>query len=93
MDYLKQMIQFICTGDEKQDRENMELLADGIHDRALALHEAYKKKIDFEEMDLRKTKALKDGEEEKTEKKRDKKKKNKNEETKETKKKDNKSAK
>ena len=41
MDYLKQMIQFICTNDEKADRENMELLADGIYDRALALHNAY----------------------------------------------------
>lgn len=52
------MIQFICTGDEKADRENMELLADGIYDRAMALHEAYKKKFDFEEMDLRKTRAM-----------------------------------
>lgn len=41
MDYLKQMIQFICTGDEKADKENIELLADGIYDRALALHNAY----------------------------------------------------
>ena len=43
MDYLKQMIQFICTGDEKADKENIELLADGINDRALALHSAYQK--------------------------------------------------
>jgi len=57
------MIQFICTGDEKTDRENMELLADGIYDRAKALYETYKKKINYDEMELRKTQALKDEEE------------------------------
>ena len=55
MDYVKQMIQFICTGDEKVDKENMELLADGIYDRALALHNTYQKKMNLEETQLRKT--------------------------------------
>ena len=55
MDYLKQMIQFICTGDEKADKENIELLADGINDRALALHSAYQKRMNFEETQLRKS--------------------------------------
>lgn len=75
MDYLKQMIQFICTGDEKADRENMELLADGIYDRALALHNAYQKKMNFEEMELRKTAKLKEEETKgpKKDKKKDKK--------------------
>lgn len=66
MDYLKQMIIFICTGDDKVDKENMELLADGIYDRAKQLHETYKKKLDLEKVDLRKTKA----EEEKPKKKK-----------------------
>ena len=55
MDYVKQMIQFVCTGDEKVDKENMELLADGIYDRALALHNTYQKKMNLEETQLRKT--------------------------------------
>lgn len=55
MDYVKQMIQFICTGDDKADKENMELLADGIYDRALALHNTYQKKMNLEETQLRKT--------------------------------------
>lgn len=55
MDYLKQMIQFICTGDEKADKENMELLADGIYDRALALHGAYQKRMNFEANEIRKS--------------------------------------
>lgn len=74
MDYLKQMIQFICTGDEKTDHENMELLADGIYDRALQLYETYKKKMNYDEMELRKTQALKDEETKDAGKKKDKKK-------------------
>jgi hypothetical protein len=64
LDYLKQMIQFICTGDEKMDRENIELLADGIYDRALALHSAYKKRMKFEELNLRNSKSGAEVEEE-----------------------------
>jgi hypothetical protein len=40
----------------------MELLADGIYDRAITLYETYKKKVNYEEMELRKTQALKDEE-------------------------------
>ena len=85
MDYLKQMIQFICTGDEKTDKENMELLADGIYDRAIALHSAYKKRINYEEMNLRKSQMKREKEEskgDKKSKKKDKKEKKKNDDKK-----------
>ena len=39
--YICQMLQFITTGDEENDQEYIDLLADGITERATHLHESY----------------------------------------------------
>ena len=64
----------------------MELLADGIYDRAVELYDTYKKKLNYDEMELRKTNALKDEETKNGGKKKDQKKKKSKEEQKNDKK-------
>jgi hypothetical protein len=39
--YLKHMIQFMISGDEAHDKKNLELLADGIYERALQLYKTH----------------------------------------------------
>lgn len=38
LDYIMKMVEYICSGDNEEDRRNMELLAQGILERSLELH-------------------------------------------------------
>jgi len=38
MDYIMNLIEYICSGDEEEDRRNMELLAVNILERSAELH-------------------------------------------------------
>jgi hypothetical protein len=38
LEYIMNMVEYICSGDEEEDRRNMELLAQSILERSLELH-------------------------------------------------------
>lgn len=38
MDYIMNLIEYICSGEEEEDRRNMELLAANILERSAELH-------------------------------------------------------
>jgi hypothetical protein len=38
LDYIMKMVEYICSGDQEEDRRNMELLAQSILERSLELH-------------------------------------------------------
>ena len=40
IDYIMNMIEYVCSGDEKEDKRNMKLLAQSILERSLELHKA-----------------------------------------------------
>jgi hypothetical protein len=45
LDYIMNMLEYVCSGNEKEDMRNMKLLAQSILERALELHNAQLKKI------------------------------------------------
>ncbi len=40
IDYIMNMIEYVCSGDEKEDKRNMKLLAQSILERSIELHQA-----------------------------------------------------
>jgi len=38
LDYIMNMLEYICSGDNEEDRRNMELLADSILERSVELY-------------------------------------------------------